>query len=1038
MFEIRKERFPEKEQRILDFWKEMEIFNLSLQQREGSPTFCFYDGPPFATGLPHYGHLMAGTIKDVIPRYKTMKGFYVPRRFGWDCHGLPVENEIEKTQALSGTHDIQKFGIAEFNEECRSIVLRYTKQWKFIVERIGRWIDMDYAYRTMDPNFMESVWWVFAELWKKDLVYKGFKVMPYSAKLGTPLSNFEANLNYQDVDDPAITVKMRSQNPGEYFLIWTTTPWTLPSNLALIVNPGIEYARVRSLVDNCLYVVAKERVADYFKPSTYEIESTCKGDDLIGKKYTPPFSYFIHQRKNAFRVLGDNFVGEESGTGIVHAAPAFGEEDFFVCLRENIEIVCPVDSNGRFTAEIPEYEGLFVKDADKQIIQYLKREKLLFHQATIRHRYPFCWRSDTPLIYKAVDSWFIAVEKMKDRIIEINQSIHWIPEHMRDGRFGKWLESARDWAVSRNRYWGTPLPIWKSADNDYIVISSISELEKLSGKSIHDIHRHHIDDIVLHKNGKEYRRTFEVFDCWFESGSMPYAQLHYPFENKDLFSSRFPADFIAEGIDQTRGWFYTLTVLGAALFDSCAFKNVIVNGLILAEDGRKMSKKLKNYPEPSAIIDKHGADALRFYLLKSAAVRGEDMRFSERDVETSVRQLLLPLWNCYIFFATYANIYKWRPISAAFPVSTLPVDQWIISCMQKLIFDVEESLEKYQLSNAVESLVKFMESLTNWYIRRNRRRFWEDSNPADQQVAFATLYSILYTFTQVIAPFVPFISEEIYQNLRRDEDPISVHLTTFPSYNSSLRNRELEEKTALVQTVVNLGHSLRKEYHIKVRQPLQTAYIVSTDQSIIASLQEQEILIKEELNVKEIQFSHEESQFVTRSIKPNLKTLGKKVGKWLPKLREKIEKLTYEEASACTEEDPISIAIDSHIFSIVPKDLLIRSAVREGIIAQVSGNITIALNLELNEPLIQEGIARELVNKLNTMRKNLGLQVTDRIAVTIDTTEKVKESFYSHAEYITNETLIADITFTSCKGASVDLNGESTKIALELAKITNN
>lgn len=1035
MFEIRKERFPEKEQRILDFWKEMEIFKLSLQQREGAPTFCFYDGPPFATGLPHYGHLMAGTIKDVIPRYKTMKGFFVPRRFGWDCHGLPVENEIEKTQALSGTSDIQKFGIAEFNEECRSIVLRYTSQWKFIVDRIGRWIDMDHAYRTMDRNFMESVWWVFGELWKKDLVYKGFKVMPYSAKLGTPLSNFEANLNYQDVDDPAITVKMKSENPGEYFLIWTTTPWTLPSNLALIVNPSIEYARVRSLLDKCLYVVAKERISDHFKNSTYEIESTCIGSDLIGEKYTPPFSYFIQERKNAFRILGDNFVGKESGTGIVHAAPAFGEEDFFVCLRENIEIVCPVDSNGRFTSDIPEYEGLFVKDADKQIIQYLKRERLLFHQATIRHRYPFCWRSDTPLIYKAVDSWFIAVEKMKDQITRINQSIHWIPEHMRDGRFGKWLESARDWAVSRNRYWGTPLPIWKSRDNDYIVISSISELEKLSGKTLHDIHRHHIDDIVLHKNGKEYTRTFEVFDCWFESGSMPYAQLHYPFENKEIFTSRFPADFIAEGIDQTRGWFYTLTVLGAALFDSPAFKNVIVNGLILAEDGRKMSKKLKNYPEPSAIINKHGADALRFYLLKSAAVRGEDMRFSERDVETSVRQLLLPLWNGYIFFATYANIYKWQPMSAAFPVSPRPVDQWIISCMQKLIFDVEESLENYHLSNAVESLVEFIESLTNWYIRRNRRRFWEDSDPVDQQIAFATLYSVLYTFAQVIAPFVPFISEEIYQNLRRENDPISVHLTTFPSYNSSLRNKELEEKTTLVRTVVNLGHSLRKEYHIKVRQPLQTAYIVSTNPSIIASLQEQEILIKEELNVKEIRFSHEESQFVIRSIKPNLKTLGKKVGKWLPKLREKIEKLTYEEASACTEEDPISIAIESHIFSIVPEDLLIRSVVREGIVAQVADTITIALNLELSDELIQEGIARELVNKLNTMRKSLGLQVTDRIAVTIDTTEKVKKSFYFYADYITNEALIADIAFAPCKGPTIDINGESTKIALELMQV---
>lgn len=1037
MFEIRKERFPEREERIQDFWKEMDVFNLSLQQRQGSPIFCFYDGPPFATGLPHYGHLMAGTIKDVIPRYKTMKGFFVPRRFGWDCHGLPVENEIEKAQALSGAYEIQNFGIAKFNEECRSIVLRYTNQWKSTIERMGRWIDMDYAYRTMDRNFMESVWWVFGELWKKDLVYKGFKVMPYSAKLGTPLSNFEANLNYQDVDDPAVTVKMPTQSPGEFFLIWTTTPWTLPSNLALIVNPNIEYVKVRSHVDNCLYILAGKRIATHFKdPGSYEIESTCLGKDLIGKKYTPPFSYFIRERPNAFRVLGDSFVGEDNGTGIVHAAPAFGEEDFFVCLRENIEIVCPVDNNGKFTSEVPEYAGLFVKDADKQIIQYVKREKLLFHQATIRHRYPFCWRSDTPLIYKAVDSWFVAVEKIKDRIIAINQSIHWVPEHMRDGRFGKWLESARDWAVSRSRYWGTPLPIWKSEEDDYIVISSVAELETLAGKTIRDIHRHHIDDIVIHKGGKQYRRTPEVFDCWFESGSMPYAQMHYPFENKDAIENRFPADFIAEGIDQTRGWFYTLTVLSTALFDTCAFKNVVVNGLILAEDGRKMSKKLKNYPEPSTIIDKHGADALRFYLLRSAAVRGEDMRFSERDVEISVRQLLLPFWNCYVFFATYANIYKWQPVDTAFPHNALPIDRWIISKLQKLILEVEESLEKYHLSSAVESLIEFIESLTNWYIRRNRRRFWEDSDPVDQQRAFGTLYSVLYAFAQISAPFIPFISEEMYQNLRRKEDPISVHLTTFPLYDSSLRDSDLEEKTALAQAVVNLGHSLRKENHIKVRQSLQTAYIVSANQAIITSLHAQENLIKEELNVKEIHFSHEESQFVTHSIKPNLKTLGKKVGKWLPKLKEKIETLTYEEASTCTEENPISITIDGNIFSINPDDLLIHSVARQGIIAQVSGGITVALDLDLNENLIQEGIARELVNRLNTMRKNLGLQVTDRITVTVDTTEKVRQSFYSHAEYITNETLIADITFASCGGISLDINGEPTKIELQKAGVS--
>lgn len=644
MFSIKKESFSDREKRILQMWSSQEIFQKSLDLRKGSKVFSFYDGPPFATGLPHYGHILAGTIKDVIPRYKTMKGFYVPRRFGWDCHGLPVENEIEKAKQLAGAPAIEEFGIARFNEECRDIVLRYTEDWKAVVKRMGRWVDMDSPYKTMDLPFMESVWWVFSKLFELGLVYQGFKVMPFSAKLGTPLSNFEANLNYKDVDDPSLVVKFSlKERPHVFFLVWTTTPWTLFSNLALVVNPDMKYVEIIDEATKEHYILAESRVKEYFKENI-QIVKRFIGSDLAGAGYNPLFSYFKDRGgAKAFTVLTDGFVGEEDGTGIVHAAPSFGEADFFVCSREGIEPVCPVDSNGKFTKEIPEFEGLFVKEADKEIYRLLKKEGKVFKYGTIRHRYPFCYRSDTPLIYKTVTTWFVAVEKIKEKILAANEKIYWMPEHIKQGRFGKWLENARDWAVSRNRYWGTPIPLWRSDDNDYIVIKSAKDLEERSGRSIKDLHRHFIDDITFEVDGKVYKRVPEVFDCWFESGSMPYAQHHYPFENKKETMEQFPADFIAEGLDQTRGWFYTLTVLSAALFDKPAFTHAIVNGIVLAEDGQKMSKRLKNYPDPMDVIEKFGADAVRLYLLHSPVVMADDLKFSERGVETTLRSLLLPL-----------------------------------------------------------------------------------------------------------------------------------------------------------------------------------------------------------------------------------------------------------------------------------------------------------------------------------------------------------------------------------------------------------
>jgi isoleucyl-tRNA synthetase len=1029
MFTIDKGSFPEREEKVLKLWKEKSTFKKSLEKRSDAPVFSTYDGPPFATGLPHYGHLLAGTIKDVVPRYKTMKGFCVPRRFGWDTHGLPVENEIEKAKALAGGPEIEAFGIANFNEECRSIVLRYVEEWKETVERMGRWVDFDQTYKTMDKTYMESVWWVFGELWKQGLVYQGFKVMPFSAKLGTPLSNFEANLNYKDVDDPSLTVRFKLKDKkNRSLLAWTTTPWTLVSNLATIVNPKMTYVTV--VHEGEELVLAKSRVKSYFGDDV-EVLEEFSGEELVGERYEPLFSYFS-DTENAFQVLGDDFVGEEDGTGIVHAAPAFGEMDFFVCTREKIEAVCPVDHNGKFTSEVPEYEGTFIKDADKEIIRHLKGKDSVFKHSRIRHRYPFCWRSDTPLIYKAVDTWFIAVEKIKDKIVSANKQIHWVPGHLKEGRFGKWLDNARDWAVSRNRYWGTPMPIWQSSCGDCIAISSVAELEELSGEKIDDLHRHFVDEITFEKNGKTYKRVSEVFDCWFESGSMPYAQNHYPFENKELVENTFPADFIAEGLDQTRGWFYTLTVLGAALFDKPAFKNVIVNGILLAEDGNKMSKRLKNYPDPREVINEFGADAVRLYMLHSPAVQGDDLRFAKRGVELVVRQVLIPMWNSFVFLSTYANIYKWEPESEKVaPVAD--IDRWILSRLQKLILSVETGMDKYELSAAVHPFTAFVDELTNWYIRRCRPRFWADEDSQDRREAFSTLYRVIKGLVKVAAPFVPFIADTIYQELRKDSEPESVHLCDFPTSEKQWIDDTLELEMASVRSAVSMGHALRKEHSLKVRQPLASAHLVSSDAEVLAALKRQENLIKDELNVKTIEFHTDESAFVQVSAKPNYPVMGRKVGKLMKAIKAPIENLSLEEIDTLASGGSITLDLGTDQVAITSEDVEIVRNVKEGVVAASEGAITITLDRELTEELLVEGLARELVNKLNTMRREGGFEVQDRIKVTIDTTERMKSAFETHHDYVCHEVLATDVTFHKNFGTEWDLNGETATISIQKA-----
>ena len=1003
---------PALELDMLALWKDKDIFKRSLR---GDKEFVFYDGPPFATGLPHYGHLLAGTLKDIVPRYWTMRGYRVERRFGWDTHGLPVEMEIEKKLGLNGPADILEYGVANYNEQCRSIVLRYTEAWRSTVTRLGRWVDFDDDYKTLDPTFMESVWWVFSELWRKGLVYEGYKVMPYSWRLGTPLSNFEANMDYRRVQDPAVTITLPATDAsGDVFLAWTTTPWTLPSNMALCVHPDLPYVRARRAGDATVYVLAAARAAAVLGDD-HEVLQTLPGSALVGREYTALFDCFADAAaEGAFRVVADDYVTADDGTGIVHMAPAFGEDDWRVCQRESVPLRDATDDEGRFTDVLPLVAGMQVKAADATLIRDLKERGRMLKHETIDHEYPFCWRSGTPLIYKAISTWFVKVTDIRDRMVELNDTTRWVPDYVGGARFSNWLKDARDWAISRNRFWGTPLPIWTCDGCDHKeVFGSIADLSARAGTEVTDLHKHFVDPLTFDcpACGGTLTRVAEVLDCWFESGAMPYAQNHYPFENRDLVENNLPADFIAEGLDQTRGWFYTLLILSTALFDRPAFSNVIVNGLILAEDGQKMSKRLRNYPPPDDVVDRYGADALRAYLINSPVVRAEPMRFSERGVREVVRSVILPLWNATSFFLTYASVDGWAPPATPTPVGERHIlDQWVTSVVQSLVDEVNREMEAYRLYNVIPGVLGFIDHLTNWYIRRSRRRFWRTDDAADKQHAFETLYEVLCVFSRLLAPILPFMAEVLFQRLeagRRAGAEDSVHLERFPESDSRLVDPTLEASMAVVRQVVTLGRALRETHRLRVRQPLESLDVAVTDTPVPAHLHDLlGGLVAEELNVRQVRWVDDLGAHVTWTAKANFKVLGRRLGRRMKVVAQAIMALPSDTVKAIADGGTVEVEGE-----VLGADALILTQQSTGTGASTSeGPIAIHLDTTITPELRREGLARELVAVCQRARKTAGLEVEDRIRLSIRTADAdLQASIAEHRAFIQAETLATEL-----------------------------
>ena len=1035
-----KNGFVGMEQDVAKMWKEKDIVKKNFNMNEGKRYFTFYDGPPTANGKPHVGHIETRVMKDIIPRYKVMKGYKVIRKAGWDTHGLPVELEIEKKLGISGKEQIEEYGIEKFVKECKDSVFTYVHMWEEMTNKVGYWVDMENPYVTYHNNYIESVWWALKQMWDKGLLYEGHKVMPYCPRCGTALSSHEVAQGYKDVKDLTCIAKFKVKDEeNKYILAWTTTPWTLPSNLALCINKAYTYAEVKVNISSDeeekyeIYILAKDLISTVLKDMEYEIIKEFKGEELLGLKYERLINFGEVEGK-AFEVIHGDYVTLTDGTGIVHIAPAYGEDDSLVSKQNGITFINLVDKEGKFVEEVTPWKGRFVRDCNDDIVKYLKEENKLFSSEKHLHSYPHCWRCDTPLLYYPKESWFVAMSKLRDELVANNNKVNWYPDTIRTGRFGNFLENVIDWGISRDRYWGTPLPIWNCECGHKECIGSIEEL-KQKGISVPEeieLHKPYIDNVYLkcQKCGKEMKRAKEVIDCWFDSGSMPFAQWHYPFENKEMFDNNFPAGFISEAIDQTRGWFYTLTAIGTALFGRTPFENCIVLGHVLDEKGQKMSKSKGNGVDPMLLLDQVGADATRWHFYTVSAP-WLPTRLGLNNVQETQRGFLSTLWNVYSFYVLYANIDNFNPINYSNVKTTNIMDKWIISKLNTLVKNVDEKLEKYDITSAALLIDSFTDELSNWYVRRNRSRFWASGMEEDKIAAYKTLYEVLVTLVKVAAPFVPFMTEEIYQNLVRSIDENaeeSVHLCLWPEYDESKVDSKLEEEMDLAYTLVKLGRSARNEANIKNRQPLSKALI-----SVTSLPEYYGDVVKEELNIKEVKLGADLSEYVYFEIKPNLPVLGKEYGKLIPRIKQEIaNKNQMELAQKIKSGNAEYIQIDDVTIELNQDNLLINMQGKEGFAFAGEGEIGVILDTNITEELKEEGYVREVISKVQNLRKDSGFEVEDKITLFVSDNELLLDVIKKNQNKISKIVLANEIlyNFDNDDYQEFSINGEKLKIAV--------
>ena len=1040
--------FVDREKQVEKFWKENHIFEKSMEDRKDDPTYMFYDGPPTANGKPHIGHVLTRVIKDMIPRYRTMKGYMVPRKAGWDTHGLPVELEVEKKLGLDGKEQIDEYGMEPFIQQCKESVWKYKGMWEDFSSTVGFWADMENPYVTYHDDYIESEWWALKEIWNKKLLYKGFKIVPYCPRCGTPLSAQEVSQGYKTVKERSAIVRFKVVGEDAYFLAWTTTPWTLPSNVALCVNPTETYCKVKA-ADGYTYYMAEALLDKVLgklgseETPAYEVLEKYVGKDLEYKEYEPLFACAgeaaAKQKKKAHFVTADNYVTMSDGTGIVHIAPAFGEDDSRVGRDYDLPFVQFVDGKGDMTAETP-YAGVFVKKADPLVLQDLDKEGKLFDAPKFEHDYPHCWRCDTPLIYYARESWFIKMTAVKDDLIRNNNTINWIPESIGKGRFGDWLENVQDWGISRNRYWGTPLNIWQCECGHMHSIGSRQELFEMSGdekaKTV-ELHRPYIDEITLKcpECGGTMHRVPEVIDCWFDSGAMPFAQHHYPFENKELFEKQFPADFISEAVDQTRGWFYSLLAESTILFNQAPYKNVIVLGHVQDENGQKMSKSKGNAVDPFDALEKYGADAIRWYFYINSAPWLPN-RFHGKAVQEGQRKFMGTLWNTYAFFVLYANIDNFDPTKYTLDYDNLPVmDKWLLSKLNSVVKTVDDCLANYKIPESARALQEFVDEMSNWYVRRSRERFWAKGMEQDKINAYMTLYTALVTISKAAAPMIPFMTEEIYQNLVRsvDKDAIeSIHLCDFPKVEEAWINKELEDDMEELLKIVVLGRAARNTANIKNRQPIGTMYI-KADKEMGQFYTD---IIADELNVKEVKFANDVESFISYSFKPQLRTVGPKYGKLLNGIRTALAEINGTEAmNELRSTGLLILDINGNKVELSEEDLLIETAQTEGYVTEADGDISVVLDTNLTPELIEEGFVREIVSKVQTMRKEAGFEVMDKIHIYAKDNDKILELMKNHKEEIMSEVLAEDMTLGTTDGYVKEWNINKEPVVLGVAKM---